>query len=54
MLCHVVLCDAMCGMQVDGTLCLTTQYVTPLWSKEKAEAYVDDLVATLELAAQEA
>ena len=42
------------AVTVDGTLCLTTQYATPIWPAEKAEAYADDLVRTLELAAAEA
>ena len=40
------------AVTVEGTLCLTVQYASPVWDDERAEAYADDLVATLELAAQ--
>jgi len=42
------------AVTVDGTLCLTTQYATPIWPSERAEAYADGVARTLELAAAEA
>ena len=41
------------AVTVDGTLCLTVQYATPIWSDAQADEYADALVATLELAAAE-
>ena len=42
------------AVTVDGTLCLTTQYATPVWGDQQAEEYADGLVRTLELAAASA
>lgn len=42
------------AVTVDGTLCLTTQYATPIWPEAEAKAYVDGIVRTLELVAAEA
>ena len=42
------------AVTVDGTLCITLQYATPIWPQDKAEAYADGLVRVLELAAAEA
>ena len=39
------------AVTVDGTLCLTFQYATPIWPAAEAEAYADGVVATLEMAA---
>ncbi|KOO35790.1 hypothetical protein Ctob_015516 [Chrysochromulina tobinii] len=40
------------AVTVNGQLCLTVQYATPIWPDEKAEAYADDLVAMLEMMAK--
>jgi len=40
------------AVTVDGTLCLTVQYAAPIWPEDKAEAFTDDFVRTLEMAAQ--
>jgi len=42
------------AVTVDGELCLTVQYATPIWPEEEAEAYADNVARTLELAAAEA
>jgi len=41
------------AVTVDGKLCLTVSYPTPIWSTEAAEEYADSLVTMLELAARE-
>ena len=38
-------------MTVDGRMCLTLQYATPIWFDE-ADAFADGLPATLQLAAK--
>jgi len=39
------------AVTVDGTLCLSVQYATPIWAEAEAEAYADGLVQMLTLAA---
>ena len=36
------------AVTVEGTLCLTVQYATPIWSEEQAGAFADRLLGTLE------
>ena len=42
------------AVTVDGELCLTTQYATPIWQEATAGAYADGVQRVLELAAREA
>jgi hypothetical protein len=39
------------SVTVDGKLCLSVQYATPIWSDEAADEYADDLARTLEMVA---
>ena len=39
------------AVTVEGRLCLTVQYATPIWSEADAEAYTDGVARALELAA---
>mmetsp|Transcript_21095 Transcript_21095/g.54012 ORF Transcript_21095/g.54012 Transcript_21095/m.54012 type:complete len:620 (-) Transcript_21095:130-1989(-) len=39
------------AVTVDGRLCLSVQYAAPIWPDDRAEAYADDVVRTLEMAA---
>ena len=47
-------CISVSAVTVEGQLCLTVQYATPIWPEAEAEAYVDGLVRALELAAAQA
>ncbi len=47
-------CISVSAVTVQGQLCLTVQYATPIWPEAEAEAYVDGLVRALELAAAQA
>ena len=40
------------AVTVAGAMCLSVQYATPIWPHDKAAAYADDLLATLQLAAK--
>jgi hypothetical protein len=40
------------SVTVDGKLCLTVQYATPIWTDVAASAYADAFVRTLEMAAE--
>ena len=42
------------AVTVEGRLCLTVQYATPIWSEADAEAYTDGVARALELAAAQA
>jgi len=42
------------SVTVDGRLCLTIQYATPIWPDERAEQYADDVATTLEMVAAQA
>lgn len=42
------------AVTVGGSLCLTVQYAAPIWPDDEAEAYADNLVTMLEMAAAEA
>lgn len=39
------------AVTVQGRLCLTVQYATPVWPEAEAERYADDLISMLRLAA---
>ena len=41
------------SVTVKGSLCLTVNYCTPLWDQQEADAFVEGLVAALELAGDE-
>ena len=40
------------AVTVDGRMCLTVQYASPIWPEAEAEAFADDLLATLKLASK--
>jgi len=39
------------SVTVDGKLCVTVAYATPIWSEDDASSYADDLITTLRAAA---
>ena len=39
------------AVTVDGRLCLTVQYATPIWPDDEAEAFAEGVARTLEMVA---
>jgi len=42
------------AVTIEGTLCLTVQYASPIWPKNEAEAFADSIIRMLEIASADA